>query len=80
MVTLREFIRDQSLLDTGNLVRDHLQNPGGYKLTVLGDGLEIEMELAEVDIEIDLDEMDIEVETYSYDIEIDMSEYDVEVG
>lgn len=28
MVTLREFILDQSTLPTGNIVRDHIQNPG----------------------------------------------------
>ncbi len=81
-MTLREFILAQSTLPTGNLVRDHLNNPaelGDGEFIVLSDGLELEMDNACMDIEVDLSTVDIEIENNEVEVEIESAEYDIEV-
>ena len=76
--TLREFILNQSTLPTGNLVRDHLNNPktGTSGSLVLSDGLEVEMSDDCFDIGIDLSELTIEVGE-DLVVEIETDEFDV---
>jgi len=81
MSTLREFILSQSSLPTGNLVRDHIENPSeggaGGSLTLL-DGLEVEMADCCFDVEIDLAPVEVEIDD-GLEVEIETNEYEVEV-
>ncbi len=57
MTSLREFILQQSSLPTGNLIRDHVNNPGegtgSIDYIILADGLGVGMENETVMAEID---------------------------
>jgi len=74
MATLREFILNQSTLNTGNIVRDHIKNPstGGPGIgLVLIDGLEIQVSNNQFDVEIDFQEAIVEIETSPIIVEIE---------
>jgi len=59
MVTLREFILEQSTLPTGNAIRDHLGNSVPEKL-ILTTGFEIEIS----------NDLIVEIETNEYEVEV----------
>ena len=81
MATLREFILSQSTLPTGNLVRDHIDNPSegsGGSLTLL-DGLVLEACVEDCyEVEIDIKEFTAVIDS-GYAVEIDTDEIIAEV-
>jgi len=81
MATLREFILNQSTLVTGNLVRDHINNPaegGSGGNLVLSDGLEVEMTNDCFEVEIEPSEVEVEIDE-GFIVEIEMNEFEVEI-
>ena len=81
MATLRAFVLNQSTLPTGNIVRDHINNPltgGPGSGLVLSDGLEVEMVDDCFEVEIDLPDFEIEIGD-DFSVEIEIEEFEVEV-
>lgn len=84
MATLREFILAQSTLDTGNPVRDHIENPcecggGGGTRVVLLDGLEIEMDDRCVEVQVDLGTDELEDDALELEVFVEDFDYDIEI-
>lgn len=79
MATLREFILNQSTLPTGELVRDHIQNPGtGDGGFVLIDTVEVDLVDCCVDVEVENGAIDVDVEAVT-DVEVVEHTIDVEI-
>lgn len=83
MATLREFILNQSTLPTGNIVRDHIQNPGtggeGPSGLVYIEALEIEFMASEIDVEVAESPVEVEVASDSVELEVVNDPIEVEV-
>lgn len=79
MATLREFILNQSLLPTGNTVRDHIQNPGVSGALNYIESFAVEIEMTEIVIDIDNPDIVLEIDDPEVTVEIDEQEITVEV-